>query len=243
MVTAEPNYAVVDPSAQVVLYSVKQVSKGDSAALPIKGDLFFFTHYAAYERAPGGALDEHSQPTPAGPQGRGIGVEVAAFWTPTPEKRPAGKRRVTRAKRSRRPRRFWPDPRPHTCTTRRIRRSSSSRGRRPRAQKMRVPSPWVRLAGCWFVSWRASWQMLATSWPISRPREPPRPSQLPTTAQAERACASAGCRTPSAADTRRPACSRTADASGQTAGVVVRRIRMGNRRGAPLPATVALAAG
>ena len=58
MVTAEPNYAVVDPSAQVVLYSVKQASKGDSAALPIKGDLFFFTHYAAYDRAPGGALDD-----------------------------------------------------------------------------------------------------------------------------------------------------------------------------------------
>ena len=56
MVTAEPNYAVVDPSAQVVLYSVKQVSKSENAALPIKGDLFFFTHYAAYETAPGGAV-------------------------------------------------------------------------------------------------------------------------------------------------------------------------------------------
>jgi hypothetical protein len=57
MVTAEPNYAVVDPSAQVVLYSVKQVSAGPNAALPIKGGLFFFTHYAGYETAPGGALD------------------------------------------------------------------------------------------------------------------------------------------------------------------------------------------
>src|SRR5690349_15801448 len=47
MVTAEPNYAVVDPSAQVVLYSVKQNSKSETSALPIKGDLFFFTHYAA----------------------------------------------------------------------------------------------------------------------------------------------------------------------------------------------------
>lgn len=56
MVTAEPNYAVVDPSAQVVLYSVKQVSAGDNVALPIKGDLFFFTHYAAYETARGGAV-------------------------------------------------------------------------------------------------------------------------------------------------------------------------------------------
>jgi hypothetical protein len=56
MVTAEPNYAVVDPSAQVVLYSVKQVSRSENAALPIRGHLFFFTHYAAYETAPGGAV-------------------------------------------------------------------------------------------------------------------------------------------------------------------------------------------
>jgi hypothetical protein len=55
MVTAEPNYAVVDPSAQVVLYSVKQVSRGENEPLPIKGDLFFFTHYAAYETAGGAA--------------------------------------------------------------------------------------------------------------------------------------------------------------------------------------------
>ena len=57
MVTAEPNYAVVDPSAQVVLYSVKQAPKSENEALPIKGDLFFFTHYAAYETAPGGAVE------------------------------------------------------------------------------------------------------------------------------------------------------------------------------------------
>jgi len=56
MVTAEPNYAVVDPSAQVVLYSVKQAPKSENAALPIKGDLFYFTHYAAYETTPGGAI-------------------------------------------------------------------------------------------------------------------------------------------------------------------------------------------
>ena len=55
MVTAEPNYAVVDPSAQVVLYSVKQTPKTANAALPIRGDLHFFTHYAEYETAPGGA--------------------------------------------------------------------------------------------------------------------------------------------------------------------------------------------
>jgi len=57
MLTAEPNYAVVDPSAQVVLYSVKQASPGENDALPIKGDLFFFTHYAAYETAQGGGIE------------------------------------------------------------------------------------------------------------------------------------------------------------------------------------------
>jgi len=56
MVTAEPNYAVVDPSAQVVLYSVKQPPKSENAALPIRGDLFYFTHYAGYETTPGGAI-------------------------------------------------------------------------------------------------------------------------------------------------------------------------------------------
>jgi hypothetical protein len=57
MVTAEPNYAVVDPSPQVVLYSVKQASTSENAALPIKGDLFFFTHYTAYETVPGGPAE------------------------------------------------------------------------------------------------------------------------------------------------------------------------------------------
>jgi hypothetical protein len=54
MVTAEPNYAVVDPSAHVILYSVKQGST-ENDALPITGDLFYFTHYAAYETTPGNA--------------------------------------------------------------------------------------------------------------------------------------------------------------------------------------------
>ncbi|HZW71916.1 MAG TPA: hypothetical protein VFF43_00155, partial [Caldimonas sp.] len=55
MVTAEPNYAVVDPSATMVLYSVKQVGVTDDRALPIRGDLFYFTHYATYTSLPGDA--------------------------------------------------------------------------------------------------------------------------------------------------------------------------------------------
>jgi hypothetical protein len=56
MVTAEPNYAVVDPSAQVVMYSVRG-APSDNRAIAIKGDLFFFTHYTSYGSAPGGAVD------------------------------------------------------------------------------------------------------------------------------------------------------------------------------------------
>ncbi len=56
MVTAEPNYAVVDPSTQVVMYSVQQGATGANKALPITGDLFFYTHYSAYEAAPGDGL-------------------------------------------------------------------------------------------------------------------------------------------------------------------------------------------
>jgi hypothetical protein len=55
MVTAEPNYAVVDPSPHVMLYSVKQAAGSENKALPIRGALFFFTHYATYESTPGNA--------------------------------------------------------------------------------------------------------------------------------------------------------------------------------------------
>ena len=51
MATAEPNYAVVDPSSRIVLYSVKQGST--SRAIPISGDMFFYTHYATYDSTPG----------------------------------------------------------------------------------------------------------------------------------------------------------------------------------------------
>ena len=51
MVTAEPNYAVVDPSSHVVLYSAKEGSASDSRALTIRGTLFYFTHYSTYESA------------------------------------------------------------------------------------------------------------------------------------------------------------------------------------------------
>ena len=53
MVTAEPNYAVVDPSTRIVLYSMKQGSTSQSRAIPVSGDLFYFTHYSTYESSTG----------------------------------------------------------------------------------------------------------------------------------------------------------------------------------------------
>ena len=54
MVTAEPNYAVVDPSPQVVLYSVRQDSGSGRRAIPINRPLFYFTHYSTYESTSAG---------------------------------------------------------------------------------------------------------------------------------------------------------------------------------------------
>ena len=58
MVTAEPDFAVVDPSPQVVLYSIDENARKESAerkAPPKKANLWFYTHYAAYDLAPGAA--------------------------------------------------------------------------------------------------------------------------------------------------------------------------------------------
>ncbi|HJR59916.1 MAG TPA: hypothetical protein VJ813_10970 [Vicinamibacterales bacterium] len=58
MVTAEPSYAVVDPSPVVVLYSVKQRSGDEKGAITINRPLFFFTHYSKYESAPATRLQD-----------------------------------------------------------------------------------------------------------------------------------------------------------------------------------------
>jgi hypothetical protein len=58
MVTAEPDFAVVDPSPQVVLYSIDENARKESAekrAPPNKGNLWFYTHYAAYDSTPSAA--------------------------------------------------------------------------------------------------------------------------------------------------------------------------------------------
>jgi len=52
MVTAEPDFAVIDPSPRVVLYSAHEGARQDSRALVIKDELFFYTHYTDYDSAP-----------------------------------------------------------------------------------------------------------------------------------------------------------------------------------------------
>jgi hypothetical protein len=65
MVTAEPDFAVVDPSPQVVLYSIDENARKESAekklsspqspphpASPKKTNLWFYTHYTDYDSAP-----------------------------------------------------------------------------------------------------------------------------------------------------------------------------------------------
>ena len=56
MVTAEPNYAVADPSPQVVLYSVDPTTIGKKlrkSAIAVPGELFYYTHYVDYDNSPG----------------------------------------------------------------------------------------------------------------------------------------------------------------------------------------------
>jgi hypothetical protein len=56
MVTAEPDFAVVDPSPQVVLYSIDENARKErtekKAPPKKKGNLFFYTHYTQYDSAP-----------------------------------------------------------------------------------------------------------------------------------------------------------------------------------------------
>jgi hypothetical protein len=56
MLTAEPSYAVVDPSPVVVLYSTAENSREppEKVALTIPGNMYYYTHYAAYDMKPTG---------------------------------------------------------------------------------------------------------------------------------------------------------------------------------------------
>ena len=55
MVTAEPDFAVVDPSPQVILYSIDEAARKERTEKkvpPKKANLFFYTHYTGYDSAP-----------------------------------------------------------------------------------------------------------------------------------------------------------------------------------------------
>ncbi len=54
MITAEPDYAVTQPSSVVVLISQNQNGlQTDLKALPVPGKLFYYTHYSGYSTQPG----------------------------------------------------------------------------------------------------------------------------------------------------------------------------------------------
>jgi hypothetical protein len=64
MVTAEPDFAVVDPSPQVVLYSIDENARKESAEKKVprkKATLWFYTHYSDYDSAPTAAEAEPNE--------------------------------------------------------------------------------------------------------------------------------------------------------------------------------------
>lgn len=54
LVTAEPNFAVHNPSPRAVLYSAQQEPAAANRALPVPGRLYYHTYYPHYDGAPGG---------------------------------------------------------------------------------------------------------------------------------------------------------------------------------------------
>ena len=94
MVTAEPNYAVVDPSAQVVLYSVKQVSTGENDGAPDQGRSVLLHSLRGVRDGPWRRGRRHSQPASSGPQGSGAGVQVGRAGGRRQEKRQRERRGV-----------------------------------------------------------------------------------------------------------------------------------------------------
>ena len=52
MVTAEPDFAVNDPSPVVVLYSISQDATTSNKAQPVPGKLLYYTYYSRYDTSP-----------------------------------------------------------------------------------------------------------------------------------------------------------------------------------------------
>lgn len=64
MVTAEPDFAVVDPSPQVVLFSIDEAARKEAAekkSSPKKANLWFYTHYSDYDSAPAAAESDPNE--------------------------------------------------------------------------------------------------------------------------------------------------------------------------------------
>lgn len=85
MVTAEPDFAVNDPSPQVVLYSIKQADAASNRAMAVPGKLLYHTYYTRYDTAPavtaGGLANEMLQARKAVELASAAGI----LAHPTPE--------------------------------------------------------------------------------------------------------------------------------------------------------------
>ena len=91
MITAEPNYAVVDPSPQVVLYSVKQAANAENKAMVISTHLFYFTHYATYRTERDDVADGTPNQLLQARKAVELASKSAALASLRPNPRPAGR--------------------------------------------------------------------------------------------------------------------------------------------------------
>ena len=84
LVTAEPDFAVNDPSPVVVLYSVGQ-TRSNNQALHIEGNLLYYTHYTEYSTAP--AVVDRATPNELQQARKAVELATMAgiLGLPTPE--------------------------------------------------------------------------------------------------------------------------------------------------------------
>lgn len=86
MVTAEPNFAVNDPSPKVVLYSINQNSTVTSnKALPVPGKLLYHTYYTQYDASPAGNIGGGSNELLQARKAVELASRAGILAHPTPE--------------------------------------------------------------------------------------------------------------------------------------------------------------
>jgi outer membrane protein OmpA-like peptidoglycan-associated protein len=86
MITAEPNFAVNDPSPKVVLYSINQNSTVTSnKALPVPGKLLYHTYYTQYDASSAGAMGGGSNQLLQARKAVELASRAGILAHPTPE--------------------------------------------------------------------------------------------------------------------------------------------------------------